>query len=188
MYENYGFVVSNYYFPPETVFTFQFNCFKNNCSARYLFDNFTLLCFTFYYQYIVYIIPTHIENKHVILMRHEQIVNCFLLTYFINFIFAIIFSYKTGRTIKFEKLEVGSHSIMIIGILLLYLKIPHILSGTDDHESSKSHELIEAIIASIILIMCWIKLFCIFMETSIYGPFLRIMTSVFSQVFFFYVN
>ena len=186
MYENFIFVFSKYYFPPESVFTFQFNCFKNNCSARYFFDNFTLLCFTFYYQYIVYIIPSHIEKKHETLMRHEQIVNAFLITYFINFSFAIIFCYKTGRTIKFEKLEIGSQLIIIICIILLYFKIPHKFSNYLDHElSNKKHELIEAIIVSIILIMSWIKLFCIFMETSIYGPFLRIMTSVFSQVFFF---
>ena len=189
IYENFNFVTSKYYFPPDSVFTFQFNCFKNNCSARYLFDNLTLLIFTFYYQYIVYIIPTHIEDKHHTLQKNEQIANGFLITYFINFIFAMLFSYKTGRTIKFEKLEVGSHIIMMIGVFLLYLKIPHKLSNFNSNfDLFKKHELIEAIIASIILIMSWIKLFCIFMETSIYGPFLRIMTSVFSQVFFFYVN
>ena len=185
MFENFNIVVSNNYFPSDSLFTFQFNSYKHNCSTRYIFDNFTFVAITFYYQYIVYMIPSYNGENHYILSKHEYIANGLLVTYFINFIFLNLYAYKTGRTRKFEKLEIISIIIMMICVFLLLIDFPTLISENHKKTLQKEHEMVEGIIASLLLLMSWIKVFCIFMETSTYGPFLRIMIGVFSHVFFF---
>ena len=187
MYENFNFVISKKYFPPDSMFTFQFNCYKQNCSARYMFDSITIFLITIYYEYIAYILPKNIGNEHELLLKHEKLANGLLLIYFINFIFSNIYVYKSGRTIKIKKLEIIIMLIMILGIFLLFINLPDLIYPEYGKRNiiSKEQELIEAIIVSIILIMSWMKVFCILMETLIYGLFIRIMMSVFWHVFAF---
>ena len=187
MYENFSFVISKNYFPPDSMFTFQFNCYKHNCSARYLFDSITVFLITIYYEYITYILPKNIGNDHELLLKHEKLANGLLITYFINFIFTYIYVYKTGRTIKVKQLEIVIVFIMILGIFLLYINLPNLIfpGYKNSNLISREQELIEAIIVSIILIMSWMKVFCILMETVTYGLFIRIMMSVFWHVFAF---
>ena len=187
MYENFSFAISKNYFPPDSMFTFQFNCYKHNCSARYIIDSITIFLITIYYEYIAYILPKNIGNDHELLLKHEKLANGLLLTYFVNFIFTYIYVYKAGRTIKINKLEIIIMIIMILGIFLLYINLPNLIFPDYKKKNiiSKEQELIEAIIVSIILIMSWMKVVCILMETLTYGLFIRIMMSVFWHVFAF---
>ena len=188
MYENYDFVVSKTYYPPNCMFSFQFNCYKKNCSSRYYFNSITMFLITIYYEYIAYILPKNIGKNHKFLLKHEKIANALLFSYFLNFIFTYIYVYKTGRTITIMKLEIVIICIIGCGVFLLYINFPDLIYPIGKSQLiTKDHEFVEAIIVSIILIMSWLKVFCILMETLMYGLFIRILMKVFWHVFAFMI-
>ena len=186
IYENYDFVVSKNYFPPDSIFTFQFQCYKENCSSRYYFDSISIFLITFYYEFIAYILPKNIGKNHELLLKHEKIANGLLLTCFVNFVFTYIFVYKTGRTIKIKISDILMISTITVGVFLLYINIPEIIYPNNQNNLiTRESEFVEAIIVSLILVMCWMKVFYILTETLAYGLFIRILMSVFWHVFAF---
>ena len=183
-YETFQQVISINYYPKFTYFTFQYHCYKYNTSSRFILKTIFYFIICFYYEYIVYTLPDEYYYNNDGIELKVKLANSFLLCFCTDFLFRYIFLLKSERKIQVNTLELVIIVTTLICIFLLYYRLPEKLSS---EQMDKNYKFIESLLVSIILIMSWLRVMSSISFTYLYGPFIRILTNIFWQVFAFMI-
>lgn len=188
--EHYNPMISKDYLPEKAVYSFQFYQFIKNCSVRNFFESMSVIIITIMYQYVIYEYVTFTKEDITHPTTHyyykvQVITNILMYLSILNYLFLLLYFYKTGRKLKLNMTEAIINFIMFIAVLCNLIDLPQKLYPVE--EDADMNILADGIVYSVIITMGWMKVIIILMTTNSYGPFIRIMFDVFWHVFAFLV-
>ena len=188
--EHYEPMISKGYLPEKAVYSFQFSQFIKNCSVRNFFESMSVIIITIMYQYVIYEYVTFTKEDITHPKTHyyytvQVITNILMYLSILNYLFLLLYFYKTGRKLKLNSTEAVINFIMFIAVLCNLIDLPQKLFPVE--EDADMNILADGIVYSVLITMGWMKVIIILMTTNSYGPFIRIMFDVFWHVFAFLV-
>ena len=188
--EHYEPMISKGYLPDKAVYSFQFYQFIKNCSVRNFFESVSVIIITIMYQYVIYEYVTFTKEDITHPKTHyyytvQVITNILMYLSILNYLFLLLYFYKTGRKLKLNSTEAVINFIMFIAVLCNLIDLPQKLYPIE--EDADMNILADGIVYSVLITMGWMKVIIILMTTNSYGPFIRIMFDVFWHVFAFLV-
>ena len=188
--EHYEPMISKGYLPDKAVYSFQFYQFIKNCSVRNFFESVSVIIITIMYQYVIYAYVTFTKEDITHPKTHyyytvQVITNILMYLSILNYLFLLLYFYKTGRKLKLNSTEAVINFIMFIAVLCNLIDLPQKLYPVE--EDADMNILADGIVYSVLITMGWMKVIIILMTTNSYGPFIRIMFNVFWHVFAFLV-
>ncbi len=188
--EHYEPMISKGYLPEKAVYSFQFSQFIKNCSVRNFFESMSVIIITIMYQYVIYEYVTFTKEDITHPKAHyyytvQVITNILMYLSILNYLFLLLYFYKTGRKLKLNSTEAVINFIMFIAVLCNLIDLPQKLFPVE--EDADMNILADGIVYSVLITMGWMKVIIILMTTNSYGPFIRIMFDVFWHVFAFLV-
>ena len=174
----------------DSFFSFQFYRYANNCSERNLYESVSTMGITLLYQYVVYAYVTFTkENDHHPKTHHyykvQQVTNIFMMLSLVNDLFSKIFLKLTGRKVKLDKVKLIVDVVLFIFIIINFFDLPEKFYPVDN--DAEWNIQLDGIVYSVLLLMAWMKVFLVLMITKLYGPFIRVMFSIFWHVVSFFI-
>ena len=174
----------------NSFFSFQFYRYSRNCSERNFYESFSTMGITLLYQYVVYAYVTftktnekHPKTHHYYIV--QQVTNIFMFLSVLNDFFSHVFFRLTGRIVKYDVVKVIVDIILFVFIIINFFDLPEIFYPVE--KDADWNIQLDGIVYSVLLLMAWMKVFLVLMITKLYGPFIRIMFSIFWHVVSFFI-
>ena len=174
----------------NSCFSFQFYRYSRNCSERNYYESISTMAITLLYQYVVYAYVTftksnekHPKSHHYYIV--QQVTNIFMFLSLLNDFFSHIFFRLTGRKLKYDVVKLIVNAILFIFIIINFFDLPEKYYPVD--EDADWNIQLDGVVYSVLLLMAWMKVFLVLMITKLYGPFIRVMFSIFWHVVSFFI-
>ena len=184
-FEHYSNIIDTNYLSKNSVFSFQFYSFINNCSNRFTINSVSIVISTLLYQTIIYFYVNDLDESDKSYIKLLIFSHTMAYSNLINSGLYVYYHYKTRRRFRLNKIDFITNLIFATSIFLNIINLGKLIYKNYEDEEKENYNLINGIIYSIIITTSWIRFVNTVLLTNIFGSFFRIIFQIIWHVFAF---